>query len=125
MADNREVGVIQALVYRSCTDSLMKYEVRSAYSLSVMSLLAQLHAQDPTLACRTSMCFHGTCGSCLVNVNGRDVKGCMTLVMPGDVVTIRPHSKFHVIQDLVVDFNRPITAGEGGEEQHAVNSEEL
>lgn len=115
MHDEKKAGVIRALVYRSRTDTLVPYELESEHPLSVMSLLAQLHAQDPTLACRTSMCFHGTCGSCMVNVNGQDVKGCTTLVRPGETVTLRPHSKYQLLQDLVVDFSHPLTAErEGG-----------
>lgn len=103
---------ITAHVYRSRTRSLQPYVIDSAHPISVMSLVAQLHQKDPTLACRTSMCFHGTCGSCFMNVNGQDVKGCTVLVNPGETVYLRPHSRYKVLQDLVVDFNQPLTSDE-------------
>ena len=84
-----------------------EYLVESKEPLSIMALLAKVHEADLTLACRTSMCFKGQCGSCLVRVNGQDVFGCTTLVKPGEAVVIEPHSKFAVIRDVVVDFFQP------------------
>lgn len=110
MADVQKTRAITAYVYRSGKAALEEYQIESEYPMSVMSLLARLHETDPTLACRTSMCFHGTCGSCLVNVDGRDVKGCTALVNPGETVSLRPHSKYKVLQDLVVDFRQPLAA---------------
>ena len=83
------------------------YEVESTEPLSVMALLAKVHEIDATFACRTSTCFKGQCGSCLVRVNGQDVLGCITLVKPGESVVLEPHSKYRVIRDVVVDFSQP------------------
>ena len=83
------------------------YAVPTAEPLSVMALMAEIHAQDETFACRTSTCFKGQCGSCLVRVNGRDALGCVTMVQPGETVTLEPHSKYRVVRDLVVDFSQP------------------
>lgn len=88
-----------------------KFKIESSEALSVMSLLAMVHDIDPTFAVRTSTCFKGKCGSCLVRVNGQDVFGCITLVKPGEAVVIEPHSKFKRIRDLVVDFAQPLAAG--------------
>ena len=85
--------------------------IQSSTPLSVMALLTKIHEQDPTFACRTSTCFKGRCGSCLVRVNGRDVFGCMTLIQPGESVIIQPHSQFKHIRDVVVDFSQPLSAG--------------
>jgi succinate dehydrogenase / fumarate reductase, iron-sulfur subunit len=79
--------------------------LQTAEPLSVMALLAKIHDLDPTFACRTSTCFKGKCGSCLVRVNGKDVLGCVHLVKPGETVVIEPHSKFKIIRDVVVDFS--------------------
>jgi len=76
--------------------------------ISVMILMRKVHEQDPTFACRTSMCLKGVCGSCLVRVDGYDVLGCSTLVRPGDAVTLEPHSRYQHVRDLVVDFSREI-----------------
>ena len=83
------------------------YEIATAEPLSVMALMAEIHALDETFACRTSTCFKGQCGSCLVRVNGRDALGCVTMVQPGEIVTLEPHSKYRVVRDLVVDFSQP------------------
>jgi succinate dehydrogenase/fumarate reductase-like Fe-S protein len=87
------------------------YVVESAEPLSVMALLAKIHEVEPAFACRTSTCFKGKCGSCLVRVNGQDVLGCVTLVKPGEAIVVEPHSKFAVIRDIVVDFSQPLVKG--------------
>ena len=83
------------------------FTVAATEPLSVMALMAVIHALDETFACRTSTCFKGQCGSCLVRVNGRDALGCVTMVQPGETVTLEPHSKYRVVRDLVVDFSQP------------------
>ena len=83
------------------------YEVEATDPLSVMALLAKIHEMDATFACRTSTCFKGQCGSCLIRVNGQDVLGCITLVKPGESVVLEPHSKYQVIRDVAVDFSQP------------------
>jgi succinate dehydrogenase / fumarate reductase iron-sulfur subunit len=87
------------------------YEVESAEPLSVMALLAKVHEIDPAFACRTSTCFKGSCGSCLLRVNGQDVFGCTTLIKPGESVVVEPHSKYKVLRDVVVDFSQPLSPG--------------
>lgn len=89
-----------------------EFSVESTEPLSVMALLAKVHELEPDFACRTSTCFKGKCGSCLVRVNGQDVLGCVTLVKPGEVIVVEPCSKFAVIRDTVVDFSRPATGKE-------------
>ena len=83
------------------------YSVATAEALSVMALLAKIHDMDPSFACRTSTCFKGQCGSCLIRVNGRDVLGCVTLIKPGESVVLEPHSKYRAIRDVIVDFSQP------------------
>ena len=80
--------------------------------LSVMMLMQQLHALDPERACRTSMCFKGACGACLVQLNGRSVLGCSTLIRPGEEIRLDPHPGFKHIRDLVVDFSNPVSTEE-------------
>lgn len=87
-----------------------EYIVPTEAPLSVMALLAKIHEMDATFACRTSTCFKGQCGSCLIRVNGKDTLGCVTLVRPGESVRLEPHSKYQVIRDVVVDFSAPVVA---------------
>ncbi|HEY3426438.1 MAG TPA: 2Fe-2S iron-sulfur cluster-binding protein [Negativicutes bacterium] len=84
------------------------FAVESVETLSIMALLAKVHELDPTFACRTSTCFKGKCGSCLVRVNGKDVFACTTMARPGETVIVEPHSQFKVIRDVVVDFSQPL-----------------
>ena len=89
-----------------------EYEVETAEELSIMTLLAKVHEMDASFACRTSVCFKGLCGSCLIRCNGQDVLGCKTLVRPGESVRLEPHSKFRVIRDVAVDFAQPLPGTE-------------
>lgn len=82
------------------------YRVLVQAPVSAMVLVRMVHEEDPSLACRTSMCFHGMCNSCLMRVNGKNVRGCTYLVQPGESVTIEPHSGYRLVRDLVVDFSR-------------------
>ncbi|SDF33391.1 2Fe-2S iron-sulfur cluster-binding protein [Sporolituus thermophilus] len=115
-------GKILAKVFRfnpasDTAGRLEEYTVESSEPLSVMALLAKIHDLDPTFACRTSTCFKGKCGSCLVRVNGKDVFGCTTLVRPGETVVIEPHSQFKLLRDVVVDFTQPLPAGQDKAEE--------
>jgi len=92
---------------KSSDSWIQPFTVETAEPLSVMALLAKIHEQDESFACRTSICYKGQCGSCLVRVNGKDVLGCVTMVRPGEVVALEPHSQYHVLRDLVVDFSLP------------------
>lgn len=62
---------------------------------------------DPGLAFRYG-CEKGKCGACPVEVNGRPVFSCHEPA--SDRMIIRPHRKFKVIRDLVVDFEAPMEA---------------
>jgi succinate dehydrogenase / fumarate reductase iron-sulfur subunit len=60
---------------------------------------------DPSLAFRHS-CFHASCGTCGVRVNGREALACVTSVADLDAgrVTVEPMANFPVMADLVVDM---------------------
>jgi succinate dehydrogenase iron-sulfur subunit len=88
------------------------------------ALLAIRRDQDPSLTVRHS-CLHGSCGTCGVRVNGREVLACLTrLDGLGDPVVVEPLAGLPVMGDLVVDMEglyrrlepagRPLVrAGEG------------
>jgi succinate dehydrogenase / fumarate reductase iron-sulfur subunit len=61
--------------------------------------------RDPGLAIRHS-CFHASCGTCGVRVNGREALGCVTAVgdLPAGAVTVEPIANVPVLADLVVDM---------------------
>ena len=62
----------------------------------------QLHI-DRTLAIRHS-CMHASCGTCGVQVNGREALACVTPVDDlGATITVEPLANIPVLTDLVVD----------------------
>jgi succinate dehydrogenase / fumarate reductase iron-sulfur subunit len=70
-------------------------------------LVAIRQDQDPTLTLRHS-CFHASCGTCAMLVNGHEVLACVTNVEAlwgGDTVTVEPIANAGaVVSDLVVDM---------------------
>lgn len=63
----------------------------------------QLH-RDASLSLRHS-CYHASCGTCGVRVNGREVLMCVTAVHDlGHEITVEPIANIPVLADLVVDM---------------------
>ena len=82
--------------------------------ISVAGLLDQLNYHDGIVTDsgeRTSRiawersCLQGVCGACAMLVNDEPALACETFLrdLEGDVVTLRPLSKFPALRDLVVD----------------------
>lgn len=73
---------------------------------TVLDALTWIRARlDPSLDVRHS-CFHASCGTCGMRVNGRDVLGCVTRLADlgdGDV-TVEPLLNQPMVSDLVVDI---------------------
>lgn len=64
----------------------------------------QLH-RDASLMLRHS-CYHASCGTCGVRVNGREVLMCVTAVHDlGLEITVEPIANIPVLADLVVDMD--------------------
>jgi succinate dehydrogenase / fumarate reductase iron-sulfur subunit len=63
------------------------------------------HHRDPALAVRHS-CFHASCGTCGMIVNGREALACVTPAEPRSdgTITIQPIANLPVLTDLVVDM---------------------
>ena len=68
------------------------------------ALLAVRRRKDPGLTVRHS-CLHGSCGTCGMRVNGREVLACVTRLQGlGDPVVVEPLAGARVVGDLVVDM---------------------
>ena len=68
------------------------------------ALLAVRRRLDPSLTIRHS-CLHGSCGTCGMRVNGREVLACVTrLDGLGEPVVVEPLARAVVAGDLVVDM---------------------
>lgn len=67
---------------------------------TVLELLKEIYEdQDETLAFRPHCCRLGICNCCLVKVNGKNVRGCVKKLNPGEVAEISPAKK-SIIRDL-------------------------
>ncbi len=72
----------------------------------LLDVLKQIKSEDETLTFRHS-CGEGVCGSDAINVNGRNLLGCITPVSElKQPVEIRPVPGMPVIRDLVVDMSQ-------------------
>lgn len=62
---------------------------------------------DPTLAFRRS-CREGVCGSCAMNIGGRNTLACTKAIedVPGKAITISPLPHMPVVRDLVPDLSQ-------------------
>lgn len=69
------------------------------------ALIKMKNEQDPSLTFRRS-CREGICGSCSMNINGKNGLACTTAIedCTGKEVQITPLPHMEVIKDLVPDF---------------------
>jgi succinate dehydrogenase / fumarate reductase iron-sulfur subunit len=70
------------------------------------ALIAIKNEIDPTLTFRRS-CREGVCGSCAMNISGRNTLACTKGIdeLPGGAITISPLPHQPVIKDLVPDLS--------------------
>jgi succinate dehydrogenase/fumarate reductase iron-sulfur protein len=112
-------GVITAKVFRFNPDTdlyptYQTYEVPAEERMMVLQVLKQIYEkQDRTLAFRYFSCGFKLCRSCMMTINGVPKHACMTVVKPGDSVTVEPFIGYPIIRDLVVDFERKVETPNG------------
>lgn len=68
------------------------------------ALVTVRREQDPSLTFRHS-CFHASCGTCGMRVNGTEGLACVTPVPAGGEVTVEPLGNLPVVSDLVVNMD--------------------
>lgn len=108
--DTPRTVTVRVQRYNPETDAkphLQDFTVPLKASTTVLDALHEIKAeQDGTLAFRRS-CRHAICGSCAMNVNGRNILVCKTplgsQVDRGGRVTVRPLPFLPILRDLVVD----------------------
>ena len=86
---------------------IQTYIIEAEPTWSILDCLNQIKwHHDGTLAFRRS-CRSGICGSCAMNINGKNRLACETQI--GDLkkktIIIKPLPFFEIIRDLVVDFD--------------------
>ncbi|MEW6040096.1 MAG: succinate dehydrogenase iron-sulfur subunit [Elusimicrobiota bacterium] len=74
--------------------------------MTILDVLNKIKAeQDSTLTYRRS-CRSGVCGSCAININGKNTLACYTQIstIRQKKITLRPLPGFEIIKDLVVNW---------------------
>jgi succinate dehydrogenase / fumarate reductase iron-sulfur subunit len=68
-----------------------EFHVKAEEEMSALILLNRIHNEiDPTLSFRSFCCGLQMCRSCLMKINHKKTLACLTLVKPGEKVTIEP-----------------------------------
>lgn len=83
------------------------YTIQAKPRWSILDCLNEIKwHHDGTLAFRRS-CKSGICGSCAMNINGRNRLACETRIedCKKKIITIKPLPFFEIIKDLVVDLD--------------------
>jgi succinate dehydrogenase/fumarate reductase iron-sulfur protein len=76
-----------------------------AHTTVLDALLWIKRHRDPSLALRYS-CLHASCGSCGMQVNGREELACVCAVRDhGTEITVEPLANLPILTDLVVEMN--------------------
>ncbi|HFC08928.1 MAG TPA: succinate dehydrogenase/fumarate reductase iron-sulfur subunit [Chloroflexi bacterium] len=81
------------------------FQVEVEDHTTVLDVLEMLRLDDPTLTYRHS-CHHGSCGTCGMLVNGKEVLACVTnvLALKTKTVVVEPLRNAPLVSDLVVDM---------------------
>jgi succinate dehydrogenase / fumarate reductase iron-sulfur subunit len=88
------------------TPRMEEFDIEVSRGMMVRDALMEIKRQDESFSFRHS-CGEGVCGSDGVNVNGRNLLGCITQVSDlKEPVTVRPLPGRPVIRDLVVDMSQ-------------------
>ena len=111
MADNnRRMVTVRIQRYNPDLDAkphMQEYQVEMVQGMTVLDALHEIKThQDGSVTFRRS-CRHAICGSCAMNINGRNTLACKT-PLKNEIdkhgrVTIAPLPYLPVIKDLVVD----------------------
>lgn len=68
------------------------------------ALVAVRRTRDPSLTFRHS-CFHASCGTCGMRVNGREGLACVTKIGASTEVVVEPLANLPIVSDLVVEMD--------------------
>lgn len=85
-----------------------RFEVEYGERTTLLDALEAIRTgRAPDLAYRHS-CHHGSCGTCSVRVDGREVLACLTPLssLAGEEPLVEPLAAFPVVADLAVDPGR-------------------
>ncbi len=84
------------------------YGIKAEREMTVLEALTKIYTGiDPGLAYRDYRCGRRICRSCEVKLDGKIVRGCATLLRPGQAYRVEAARPGSVIRDLVFDFDPP------------------
>ncbi len=90
---------------------MQSYEIETDGPMAVLEVLnAVFYGKDSSLAYRRYRCGRRLCRSCEVKVDGKVVRGCATLLRPGETYVLEAAQPNAVIRDLVFDFDAAVTS---------------
>ena len=112
MSDNGPNSILTLRIQRFNPDTdkkprLAVYKIKREQGMTVLDALLKVKTeQDGSVTYRRS-CRHAICGSCAMNINGKNMLACHTPVTEvmdrRQQVTIRPLPYLPIIKDMVVD----------------------
>ncbi len=104
----QDLKKIEIFVYRYDKNSgerIQSFSIEAKKQMMVLDCLIKINAEnDGALAFRRS-CREGICGSCAMNINGKNKLACITPVSElKNKIRVYPLPHMEVIKDLVVDM---------------------
>jgi len=82
------------------------YEILTDRDMTILEALKEIYwNHDGTLAHRHYRCGRRICRSCEVKLDGKNVRGCATLLNPGKSYQLEPAHPETLIRDLVFNFD--------------------
>lgn len=106
MLNNKKITISIERFSPSFPKKFVEYTVQIDRKSTLLDVLVDIRETlDPTLSFRRS-CRSGICGSCAMNINGKNGLACETLVWGySGAIKVRPIPGFAVLTDLVVDLD--------------------
>ncbi|WHH57931.1 2Fe-2S iron-sulfur cluster-binding protein [Petroclostridium sp. X23] len=81
-----------------------EYQVPLEENKNVLQVLLDIFdSGDRSLSFRRNRCNRGVCGSCIMIINGKLRRACITMMT--QEMIIEPANKKKTIKDLVINFN--------------------
>ena len=106
MEENIDIDIFRYDPDTDKTPYYKSYQVRAQAEMSVLVVLDRIQKEhDPTLSFRSYCCGLQNCQSCRMKINKKPQFACLTIIKPGEKITLEPLSfPDQHIKDLVVQL---------------------
>jgi succinate dehydrogenase/fumarate reductase-like Fe-S protein len=116
MDRGKKLGHTKVFRYDPITDKKPRYEdyltpIEGYTVLDVLKYIYENHDSSLSFRFGCDGAGYERCGACAVMVNGQPAFSCKMVAEEG--MRIAPHTKFEIIKDLVVDFDKQKENAEG------------